>query len=216
MAPTDGVTLANFPANARRLGTWPSDVIGESAGATWLTAARDAFTSPNDIDGSSARGLPKVCIAQRFSSLLSRFTEAAYQDCAMGVPIAYEGAQILVGPALLPPKAGCLRCADTRTFAQLDDRALQQTLRQARQDQSKCAPLGFLLHHALMVLALAAQVAADAIADPSELPVQVTYDTTIGEIRRWTVIPDPECTVCGVPQYGPPLLRLPDERKRGA
>ncbi|MFG2616766.1 TOMM precursor leader peptide-binding protein [Streptomyces sp. NPDC048507] len=139
-----------------------------------------------------------------------------------GVPVHLYGYQAVVGP--LPSSApGCGRCLERRWQA-VRSVALRDALELGG---GTCAAGGWPYAHAFAADALAALVASaagvGAAAAPgpgaAPFPSVRALDLRTGAVRRYPLVPDPECPVCAAPTVdapGPPDLAPAPAYRPGA
>ncbi|MFD8984417.1 TOMM precursor leader peptide-binding protein [Streptomyces sp. NPDC059564] len=118
-----------------------------------------------------------------------------------GVPVSLYGHQAVVGPVVVQGP-GCARCLERRWQA-VRSVALRDALELGGGTR---AAGGWPYAHAFAADAVAALVASVAGAAPATgpFPEVRSLDLRSGAVRRYPMVPDPECPVCAAPTVDEP------------
>ncbi|MEV6954462.1 TOMM precursor leader peptide-binding protein [Streptomyces sp. NPDC051183] len=181
--------------------------------------------STGGLGGALADGLGGAAVAERFAGLLARaltaldgpraelsvlglrdaFAEEPGGSGDGAVPVHLYGHQAVVGP--LPAHGpGCGRCLERRWQA-----VRSVALRDALELGGGTRAAGeWPYAHAFAAEALAALVTAAAAAPaPGPFPDVRVLDLRSGRVRRYPLVPDPECPRCGRPGADAPVALDP-------
>ncbi|MFD9338928.1 TOMM precursor leader peptide-binding protein [Streptomyces sp. NPDC060028] len=118
------------------------------------------------------------------------------------VPVHLYGHQAVVGPFPVAGRPGCGRCLERRWQA-----VRSVALRDALELGGGTRAAGeWPYAHAFAAQALAALVTAAAAApDPGPFPDVRVLDLRSGRVRRYPLVPDPQCPRCAAPEADAPV-----------
>ncbi|MCX4695127.1 TOMM precursor leader peptide-binding protein [Streptomyces sp. NBC_01408] len=169
------------------------------------------------LEGSLA-ALGGPCVALSVLGLGDAFAESggagAGEEAEAGVPVHLYGHQAVVGPVVPAGDPGCARCLRRRWQA-----VRSVALRDALELGGPTRAAGeWPYAHAFAADALAALVTAVHARPPAAGPYPEVrlLDLRGGTVRRYPLVPDPECPQCGAPyaDTAGPLELLPSPKYR--
>lgn len=129
------------------------------------------------------------------------------------LPLAFDGADALIGPAVLPFQTPCYQCYETRAGATLRNPATYELIRRGRRS-AKDVPLRRSPASVQTLAAMAGQEAARLIATGTTISAGrlIRFNAGLLVLDAHEVLKVPRCPSCGraatTPTYAPPYYSL--------